>query len=485
MKRINKKVAIMSTAILSTLAVCNISVLSPTVFAASQQQIQQQINDVPTSHWAYPALKKLIAAGLIEGDSNQFVGDKPMSRYEIAVLVSKAMDKLDTADVDSLKLIMKLSYEFSDEINKLKSRMDTVENKVKAHVEGQIIGSAASNTNSDYKLGGSQKYGEVFRVRFIGGTPDDKLFMYSEVESFIGAGQTNQSIGFPQGTNFTVSQGWFRAKDIWGMDSFRLGRMSGQVIGIGGPLYSDGSCDGVEFNKKIGQTNWKLWTGAVATTSDQKHPNQLTTLEASYALSSNLNAKLGSWWNSASQHNTSEGDIFNAGADAGFDRQTGIDCSWDWKLSKDLHLLAEGTYDTLTNPTGGLKKHPVGYAIGLINSSDSHRPAVFTKVMGLCDFHKPGATGWSIIYGSNDAGCAPKGLANAVGYNAGAANGSPYTVGDNVNVLSARYEYVICEGLSTDVTLARAWIKDKSLRSSTCNLNGDNSIVLEVTAFFS
>jgi hypothetical protein len=492
MKRINKKkVVSISTVILSTLAICNVSVLSSTVFAASQQSIQQQVekkitfNDVPTTHWAYPALKQLADAGLIEGYDSQFLGDKPMSRYEMAVLVSKAIDKLDKADAVNQKIILKLSTEFSAEIDNLKFRMDKVENKLKTHVEGQIIGSAVSNTNSDYKEGGSQKYGEVFRVRFIGETPNDKLFMYSEVESFIGAGETNYSIGFPQGTNFTLSQGWFRVKDIWGLDSFRLGRMSGQVIGIGGPFYSDGNADGVEFNKKIGQTGWKLWTGAVAPASDQKHPNQVTTLEASYALSSNLNARLGSWWNSASQYNASAGSMYNAGTGAGFERQTGIDTSWDWKLGGRLHLLAEGTYDTLTNPTGGLKRHPVAYAIGLVNWNDDHRPAVFPKVMGLCDFHKPGASGWSIVYGSNDAGSVPYGLENPVGY-LGGTMPNPYRVGDNVNVLSARYEYVITEGLSTDITFAQSWIKDKSLRSdlSSSQLKGDKSVVLELTAFF-
>ncbi|VBB09547.1 Hypothetical protein LUCI_4842 [Lucifera butyrica] len=497
MRRINKKVVShMSAVILSTITIYSVSVWSSPVFAASQQPVQQEIekkitfNDVPISHWAYSALKKLADAGLIEGYNSQFIGDKPMTRYEMAVLVSRAIDKLDKADAVNQQLILKLSQEFSTEIDNLKihmdKRMDKIEDKLKTHVEGQIIESAISNTNSEYKLGGSEKYGQVFRVRFIGGTPDDKLFMYSEVESFITAGETNYSLGFPQGTNFTLSQGWFSAKDLWGMDSVRFGRMSGQVIGIGGPMYSDGSCDGIEFNKKIGQTGWKLWTGVVAPANDENHPNQMTTLEAAYALSSNLNTKLGAWWNSASQYNSSDGSMFNALAGAGFERQRGIDSSWDWNLGDGVHLLAEGTYDTLTNPTGGLKTHPVGYAIGLIHWNDSHRPAVFPKVMGLCDFHKAGASGWSIVYGSNDAGCAPYGLENPVGY-LGGTMPNPYRVGDNVNVLSARYEYVIREGLSTDVTLARAWVKDKSLRSdlSSSQLNGDTSVVLELTAFFS
>ncbi len=496
--KISKKAVMMATVIPLTLAIFDATTLSINVYADTslpiQKQIEQKIsfNDVPADHWAYPAIKQLADAGLIEGYDSKFLGDKTMSRYEMAVLVSKAIEKLDKADAVNQKLIFKLTSEFSDEIDNLKIRMDKVENNTKTHLEGQIVSSASANSNPNYKIGGGEKYGEVFRVRFISGNADDKLSLFSEVAGYMTAGERDAM----QGNNFIVNQGYFRVKDIFGLDMLRVGRMDGNIIGIGGPLYQPGNSDGIELNKKIGQTNWKLWTGNVAPTqfapfsttansdADEKHPNQVTTLEATYGLSSKLTTKLGGWWNGTSAHNATDGGVFNAGAGAGFDKQSGIQSSWIWKLGDNLELIADGTYDTLSNPTGGLKNHPIGYAVGLIHTTDSHRPGVFPRVMGLCDFHHAGASGWSIGYGSNDAGVAPVGMAHNMGYIVG--GGTPYTLQDNTNVLSGRYEYVLREGLSADVILSKSWIKDKSMRPdlTPSQLNGDKSIVLELTAFF-
>jgi hypothetical protein len=51
--------------------------------------------DVPSNHWAYQAIASLAADGLIEGYSDgQFKGDRPLSRYEMAVLVARVIAKV-------------------------------------------------------------------------------------------------------------------------------------------------------------------------------------------------------------------------------------------------------------------------------------------------------------------------------------------------------------------------------------------------------
>src|SRR5690242_7153915 len=52
--------------------------------------------DVPASSWAYQAVRQLAADGLITGyPDGQFKGARPMTRYEMAVLVNKAVEMLE------------------------------------------------------------------------------------------------------------------------------------------------------------------------------------------------------------------------------------------------------------------------------------------------------------------------------------------------------------------------------------------------------
>ena len=70
--------------------------------------------DVPAGHWAYDAVNRLAAAGIIDGygDGN-FGGERLMTRYEMAQIVAKAMAK--GANVD------RLAAEFADELDSLLS----------------------------------------------------------------------------------------------------------------------------------------------------------------------------------------------------------------------------------------------------------------------------------------------------------------------------------------------------------------------------
>jgi len=53
--------------------------------------------DVPTDHWAEQAISSLAADGLIDGyPSGDFKGDRPLTRYEMALLVARVLAKLQT-----------------------------------------------------------------------------------------------------------------------------------------------------------------------------------------------------------------------------------------------------------------------------------------------------------------------------------------------------------------------------------------------------
>ena len=98
-------------------------------------------SDVPAGHWAYDAVNKLAAAGVVDGyPDGTYGGDKLMTRYEMAQIVAKAMAK--GANVD------KLAAEFADELDSLGVRVANLEKKAdNVKITGQIRYNYVSREN--------------------------------------------------------------------------------------------------------------------------------------------------------------------------------------------------------------------------------------------------------------------------------------------------------------------------------------------------
>lgn len=61
--------------------------------------------DVPADHWAYDAVAKLVAAGLVEGfPDGTFKGERSMNRYQFAQIIARMVDKLDRLVKDQVQL---------------------------------------------------------------------------------------------------------------------------------------------------------------------------------------------------------------------------------------------------------------------------------------------------------------------------------------------------------------------------------------------
>ena len=98
-------------------------------------------SDVPAGHWAYDAVNKLAAEGVVDGyPDGTYGGDKLMTRYEMAQIVAKAMAK--GANVD------KLAAEFADELDSLGVRVANLEKKAdNVKITGQIRYNYVSREN--------------------------------------------------------------------------------------------------------------------------------------------------------------------------------------------------------------------------------------------------------------------------------------------------------------------------------------------------
>ena len=93
--------------------------LSGAAWAASADSF----SDVPKDHWSYEALDYLAQEGVIEGmGDNTFEGGRTMTRYEVASIVAKAMQKGGGSFGDKA-VLEKLHGEYADEISVLRQQV--------------------------------------------------------------------------------------------------------------------------------------------------------------------------------------------------------------------------------------------------------------------------------------------------------------------------------------------------------------------------
>ncbi len=113
-------------------------------------------SDVPAGHWAYDAVNKLAAEGVVDGyPDGTYGGDKLMTRYEMAQIVAKAMAK--GANVD------KLAAEFADELDSLGVRVANLEKKAdNVKVTGEV---RASYRDVDTDAAGHDGHEGLLRSR--------------------------------------------------------------------------------------------------------------------------------------------------------------------------------------------------------------------------------------------------------------------------------------------------------------------------------
>lgn len=93
--------------------------------------------DVPEDHWAAEAVSQLAAKGLVEGyPDGLYRGDRAASRYEMAMVVSRVMAKLEQlakheheqyVTKKDLEMVKKLMNEYKDELDALGIRVSNAE----------------------------------------------------------------------------------------------------------------------------------------------------------------------------------------------------------------------------------------------------------------------------------------------------------------------------------------------------------------------
>lgn len=129
-----------------------ILLLMITVFSVSVNAAE--IEDISKDHWAYDSVQKLINRGyltLYEDDT--FKGENKVSRYELATILARMLDDLQTSDVqiteDDTDDIRKLSLEFRDELVEIAKKQEDIFNNLENNKEKNVVQTEAIGENRE------------------------------------------------------------------------------------------------------------------------------------------------------------------------------------------------------------------------------------------------------------------------------------------------------------------------------------------------
>jgi hypothetical protein len=131
---------------------------APAAVAQAAAPAANPFADVPTSSWAYDAVAQLQADGFVIGyPDGAFKGARPMTRYEMAVVVSRAVTAIETklaqgqaVDAAALATLRKLVDEYGVELADIKAKVASLDKRTSAleTETSKLDKETASNTES-------------------------------------------------------------------------------------------------------------------------------------------------------------------------------------------------------------------------------------------------------------------------------------------------------------------------------------------------
>jgi len=121
------------------LVIC-LTLLVMLVMVGTALAAEDSFDNVPADDWSYEAVAQLAQAGLIDGyDKNSFPKKKVITRYEMALIIAKALDNSVKADGKNVALINKLAATYEPELKDLGVRIAKLEAQVEKNKRGDKI----------------------------------------------------------------------------------------------------------------------------------------------------------------------------------------------------------------------------------------------------------------------------------------------------------------------------------------------------------
>ncbi|MBN2802882.1 MAG: S-layer homology domain-containing protein [Deltaproteobacteria bacterium] len=227
--------------------------------------------DINKEHWAYDAVTQLAAKGIVKGYANgSFKGEKPLTRYEMAMVLGKLLEnlpdnkaRLNTSD---FKTIERLTVEFSEELSLLGVKVQALEEELKgiredlSEVKNDIkeVENIKKSTRDTVNING-EVWMQLQRVaRSFDSIGDDwlheaglSLSFFMNIDSMISAflKVKNEEIdlgNLGNSSDGTIDELYIDIKDFYSLFDMRVGR---QRVTLGHGIVLDDKVDGLTFTK--------------------------------------------------------------------------------------------------------------------------------------------------------------------------------------------------------------------------------------------
>lgn len=237
--------------------------------------------DINTEHWAYSAVSKLAAKGVLDGYADgKFKGDKPITRYEMAMVLARLLEglpvnegRLNTAD---FKTVEKLTIEFSEELSLLGVKVDAIEAELKSlkseikEVREEIrqVEEIKNSTRDKVNVNG-EVWMILANVKKAVDTIDDDwvneaglyLSYFMEIDDRIAAFVKikNEEIDLSDigaSSNGTIDELYIDIDGFYELFNMRIGR---QRVTLGHSLVLDDKVDGITFTKILDRLEMKFF----------------------------------------------------------------------------------------------------------------------------------------------------------------------------------------------------------------------------------
>lgn len=255
--------------IMAVLAVLAVLAFAAPSFAANP------FTDVPAGHWAYDAVARLAARGIVFGyPDGTYKGVQPMTRYEMAAMLARVLAQVDMekASKHDMELLKKLVLEFKNELDALGVKVSDLDKRVAVLEDGvggwKIRGifrfDAKFADDDDYgkynfnKAGKNEFTKERFRL-FLTKTIDENTYFYAQYRTGDnGAGSGKHGRGAQE--HMRWSHLYVDTKVFWDM-GLRVGRFAVDFEDEHGlytdndALFGDFFIDGFRFSKSFGVLN--------------------------------------------------------------------------------------------------------------------------------------------------------------------------------------------------------------------------------------
>ena len=396
-----------------------------TAFAANP------FSDVPTSSWAYAAVQKLAAEGVIDGKGNgKFEGNRNMTRYEMAQIIAKAMAK----GVQRPEL-QKLAQEFSQELNSLGVRVAKVEQKVQVSGEFRLRYQGVQNK------GNVTPTSDTFQLRtrlHLNGQINNNWSAYVMLENV--ANMDSNTSGTAVNLRRAVATGKYDRFQV------KLGRIP--YTDKNGMLFNPGEIDGITMDYNFGAVKATALYGRFQPfkfSGDAKYSwdagkYEVTATNARVdTLGLALDWDLSKQWNlNAAFYNHKRKAIYGFTADTAnvWDVMATYKVQ-DWKLSA-MYIGASNEIIKNASKTG------YGFRIGYGNYS----PVKVGSYLVQANYFKiPVAAWYGSPYQAEDMNASSKG-------GKGWSLAADYTIAKNIRLHSS---YVDAKGVTTDAVSSKVY----------------------------